>query len=674
MNYVAADCESHLIKPGLLTPRMVCLSTATRDAAGGMLSGLFNREPATSHFRHWLLSDDVTIIGHNIPYDLGLLAHADPSLLPLIFAKYDKGLILDTATRMQLIDVAEGELKFVYDEDTGEFLRSSYTLADLSYRLNKRYVKKTIDTWRLRYALLDGIPTHAWPEDARKYAIDDAEVTLEVFEAQEALIQKAKWTSYDPITKRRFLANEVEQHKAAWALHLMSVFGIRTDAAAVADLKASLEHDYAQFMEKLRPSGLFNIEPARALRSGPRKGLVIPEKVSKSMKAIYARVAACFTARGEDIPLTEKKRISTDRKTLNATGDPELKLLADAGATAKLLQTYVPVLEGGIRWPICCRYNSLMETGRTSCSAPNLQNPPRKGGVRECFIPRRGHAFAFTDYDTLELRALAQVCLDLFGKSQMAEALRRGEDLHLSLAAEMLGIDAGEAKRRFDAGDPEIKEARQQAKVANFGFPGGMGAAGFRTYAEGFGLIISEERATELRNLWFRRWPEMKDYFDFIGRLTERSDQLTQLRSNRVRGGATFCAAANSFFQGLAADGAKEALWRVAYECYVDETSPLFGCRPSLFLHDEIGMEVPLGDPVRASAAADRLAEVMIEAMRKWIPDVPITAKPVMVRRWFKGAEAARVNGVLVPSKPVKEGRATKWVPDIDIPRQQNAA
>jgi DNA polymerase I-like protein with 3'-5' exonuclease and polymerase domains len=294
-----------------------------------------------------------------------------------------------------------------------------------------------------------------------------------------------------------------------------------------------------------------------------------------------------------------------------------------------------------------------MDTGRTSASKPNLQNPPRKGGVRECFVSRPGTCFVFTDYDTLELRALSQACLDILGRSKMAEALRRGEDLHLSLAAEMLGISVADALARQDSGDPQIAEYRQQAKPANFGFPGGMAAPSFREYAEGYGVKLSEAQAQDIRDAWFKKWPEMQDYFSHVGNLR---DPLTQLRSGRLRGGASFTAAANGFFQGLAADGAKEALWRVAKECYTDPESPLWGCHPVLFLHDEIGLEVPDGN----TAAAERLAVVMREAMQAWIPDVPITCGPVMMRRWYKGAKAVRENGVLVPCKP--EGK--KWTLD----------
>jgi hypothetical protein len=673
MRFVAFDTESHLIKPGLSVPRMVCLSYVERLADGKLVSAVVDRAMGVELLRTWLSSDDVHLIGHNVWFDLAVGAVAgDRELIRLIFGKLEKGGISDTMLRQQLLDVAEGALKFHWDEDTGELVRSAYHLADLSYRLNKRFVKKGSDTWRLRYGLLDGTPIPDWPAEALRYALDDAEITLEVFEAQDRVIRQSKWC------KGGVLPNAVEQHKAAWALHLMSVWGVRTDGDAVAALKKTLERDYSELMTKLRPSGLFNIAAARV----NRKGVHVPEKVTKSMKAIYAAVKTIFTTSGQETPITETGRVATDRKTLGLAAklrtpsggkveDDPLHMLAEAGKLQKLLTTYIPQLEQGTRWPINPRYNPLLETGRTSCSKPNLQNPPRKGGVRECFIPRAGHVFVFCDYDTLELRALAQVCLDFLGESKMAEALRRGEDLHLLLAAEMLEIDAAEAMRRFHAGDPEVKEYRQQAKPANFGFPGGMAAQSFKEYAEGYGIILSDCQCEDIHDTWLRKWPEMRKYFDLIGRITDQSDQVVQARSGRVRGGASFCATANGFFQGLAADGAKEALWRVACECYLghkygtNEPSPLAGCRPNLFLHDEIGMEVPYTHPIGASLAADRLAEVMIEAMRKWIPDVPITAKPVMVRRWFKGAEPVRVGDLLVPSRPEKIDGKTKWVADL---------
>lgn len=682
MRIVSFDLESHLIKPGLLAPRMVCGTWAERRdykttfltpsseisetfdhdyRMESVFKGIATREKALDRLTEWLHEDETIIVGHNVAYDFGVSIASRPNLIRSVFDKYEKGLVHDTMIRQQLIDIACGEMKFFEDED-GDQIKTTYTLADLSYRLLKKFLKKT-DTWRLKYALLDGVPLHEWPEDASKYAIDDAVTTLEVWEKQEEIAGVGATCDGIP--------NSAAQHRAAWALHLMSMWGVRTDGAMVAKLRASLAAELAEKMIALRPTGLFKIAPARI----NRKKEHVPEKVSKNMAAIRARVVAAFTAKAglfdPEIPTTEGGNIATDKKTLRDSGDADLSALADAGAVAKLLDTYVPVLESGTQVPITPRYNVLVETGRTSCSKPNIQNPPRKGGVRECLIPRPGWVYAFSDYTTLELCALAQVCLDMLGRSEMAEALRRGEDLHLSLAAEMKGITLAEAKARFDAGDAEIKEYRQQAKPANFGYPGLMSANSFREYAEGYGIRLTEEQAKEIRDKWFRRWPEMRDYFAIVSELADAGNPIVQVRSGRVRGGASGPAIANGFFQALAADGAKEALWMVAKECYTNTASPMYGCRPVLFLHDEIGMEIPYTaiGPERAAAAAECLSETMIAAMKKWIPDVPILCAPVMVRRWLKGAEAVRVKGVLVPCKPIlteKDGKKrTQWVEDL---------
>lgn len=669
---VSFDLETHLIRAGLLTPKMVCLTAAWRDAGpdgtlletedhlqerkDGFRRLLLLRAPALKFIRACLEDDSIIIVGHNIVYDLGVLAVEESSLLFLIFDKLEKGLARDTQTRMQMLDIAQGQLKFHVDEDTGDTIKSQYHLADLAYRLLKKWLKKK-DTWRLKYALLDGVPLSQWAPEAKRYAIDDAVTCLEVYEKQDEIAGVGD--SCDAIP------NADEQHRAQWALHLMSMWGLRTDPVAVAKLKEELERDFSAAMLALRPSGLLKIAPARV----NRKGVHVPEKISKFMKVIKDRVTACYTALGKEVPLSDSgKNVSTSRQTLVESGDAQLKELAEAGATGKLLNTYVPVLESGTRVPINPRYNVLVETGRTSCSKPNIHNPPRKGGVRECFIPRNGWAFVFCDYDTLELRALAQVCLDILGHSQMAEALRRGEDLHISLAAQMMRISYDEAIKRYNEGDPEVKEYRQFAKVPNFGAPGGLSAPTMIEYAAGMGVALTLEQSKQILDEWHRRWSEMKSYFSWISSLTQSERPIQQVRSGRVRGGAGYCAAANGFFQGLAADGAKEALWRVARECYVDKTSPLYGCRPAIFIHDELCLEIPVHwwSRERASAASDRLAEVMIAAMSKWIPDVPITCKPVMVRRWYKGADPVRIDGLLVPAKPLKEGKKTKWIPDLD--------
>ena len=71
----------------------------------------------------------------------------------------------------------------------------------------------------------------------------------------------------------------------------------------------------------------------------------------------------------------------------------------------------------------------------------------------------------------------------------------------------------------------------------------------------------------------------------------------------------------------------------VTEECYTQEDSPLFGCRPVAFIHDEIILEAPLE---RVPWAGRRLAEVMVKAGEKWCPDVPLTAEAAAATFWSK--------------------------------------
>ena len=129
--------------------------------------------------------------------------------------------------------------------------------------------------------------------------------------------------------------------------------------------------------------------------------------------------------------------------------------------------------------------------------------------------------------------------------------------------------------------------------------------------------------------------------------LEANDGKLTQFQSHRIRGGCSAPAAANTLFQGLAADGAKAALVQVTKEQYLDTYSPLYGCRTPVFAHDELLIEAPLD---RIHEAGYRLAEVMVDEMRKFVPDVKVKAEPAAMLRWDKGAETV-----------LKEGKLAVW-------------
>jgi DNA polymerase-1 len=254
------------------------------------------------------------------------------------------------------------------------------------------------------------------------------------------------------------------------------------------------------------------------------------------------------------------------------------------------------------------------------------------------------------DYASIELCALSQVCLNLFGKSTMAEAINSGKDLHLVTAARILN----RPYETLDKRDPAVKDARQLSKAANFGYPGGMGPEKFCLYAKAsYGLSITLSQSAQLRAAWMAAYPEMKTYFDYISEMTRAPWELKQHVSGRIRGGCGFCDGANSLFQGLAADGAKAGLYLVAREAYRhDSTSPLRGAFGGAFIHDEQILEISLD---KAPLAGVRLGELMVTGMKAYIPDVLVKAEPVLMQRWYKEAEPKlSPDGQLVPWTPTK--------------------
>ena len=179
------------------------------------------------------------------------------------------------------------------------------------------------------------------------------------------------------------------------------------------------------------------------------------------------------------------------------------------------------------------------------------------------------------------------------------------------------------------------------------------------------------ECAERLKSYWIRQWPEHVEYFKFVERIEngENGGVVVQHVSNRERGGATGNAIANGYFQALLADLAKAAFCRVAYECFVKTRvrtevegakvsayeggeSPLYGCRPIVFQHDEIISEL-----IRSIEhdAAWRVSEIMVEEMNRYCPRMIRAARavPAISLRWYKGMEEVKD----------ERGRLSPWEP-----------
>ena len=252
------------------------------------------------------------------------------------------------------------------------------------------------------------------------------------------------------------------------------------------------------------------------------------------------------------------------------------------------------------------RYDLLKNTGRTSCSKPNFQQLPRDGDIRSMFVAEEGSSFIITDYSAIELSTLAQVLYDMFGESVMRDKINEGADLHKYYASVLFEVPVDEVE----------KWQRQAAKAANFGFPGGLGIETFTKFAKGYGLNIEEKEAKDMRDAWFDAFPEMKSYL-------HGEDGYVMTRTGRIRGNTSFCAEKNTPFQGLAADGAKIALYNL-----MDAGFKIVG-----FVHDEIITEVPKNKIKDLTKLQEK---IMIDSMRVVVPDVEVTVESTISDRYCK--------------------------------------
>lgn len=688
---VAFDTETNLIRPGRIAPPISCLSYQEHKGGGTSFDegtdppALVHWSDALPLLREWLTDPDTILVGHNVPFDLAVVGAEWPELVPLIFRALEEDRITDTRTRQKLLDIAQGCYRGFFDVETMQFVKLGYTLQELAKRCCGIPIKK--EGFRMFYGPLRDTPLERWPKAAKElqgraaawlagtkdatfddlaaafgdiekfrkeaqgmiaadpsevvsYPLDDARSTLAVYLEQE------KYAEY--------LKDQYRQARRAWWLYLTSAWGLRTNAAGVAALQMQTERTCAEIEKSLVDAGLVRKDGSRDTKLAKQRMLDVCGWAWDEGLGKYE------PTRDDHLPLrlTPAGEPQLDNDACKATEDELLVAYAELTSLKAVLNKDVPALARAVVYPVHTNFD-MAETGRTTSSSPNVQNWRRMPGIRECFVPRPGRVFCQADYSGLELATLAQACIDLLGRSKLAEAINAGLDPHTELASKILGIDPEEGRRLRKAKDHAFDNARQTAKVANFGFPGGLGAAKLVLFArKSYGVEMTEAEAKALKQQWLAQWEEMSAFFAHVNGLPRTEDGtyvLEQLRSKRIRGGASYTAACNSYFQGLGADATGHAGWLVAKACYTDRSSPLFGARIVNYVHDEFIVEA---DESVAHEAAEELSRLMVLGASAWIPDVKLQAEPCLMRVWSKDAKTLRDDrGRLVPWSP-EERRA----------------
>ena len=373
-------------------------------------------------------------------------------------------------------------------------------------------------------------------DKATEYAVEDADITLQLKYALEPLLEESKV---------RKILDEVEIPLIP-VLGRMEREGVRVDADYLGKFSKELAQE-AEVLEAAiyKDAGLkFNIASPKQLGEVLFDHLKLDDKAKKTRTGQY----------------------KTDEETLQKLADkhPLPAQILEFRQVQKLKSTYVDAIPSLIHPKTGRVHTSFAQavaaTGRLSSNNPNLQNIPirtEKGRrIREAFVPRdENHSLVAIDYSQIELRIIASVSED----PGMMDAFRKGIDIHTATAAKVFGVDIQQVD----------KEMRRRAKTVNFGIIYGISAFGLSQR-----IGISRTEAKEIIDSYFAQFPGIKTYMDetvnscrdkgYVETIIGRRRNIRDINSqNRTVVGFAERNAINAPIQGSAADMIKIAMIQV---------------------------------------------------------------------------------------------------------------
>ena len=553
--YVVIDTETEVV-PFIHTPR--CVTIQAFD--GGKDVFYVPLEKAKQFFELHKLHH---LIMHNAPFDMDVLSKLMDDK-GFMYSRYDANLVRDTGVLYKLLHLAQHG-----------FVPFKYNLKLLTEKYLGVVIEK--DERRENFAQFLGKDIGDIPQEYLEYGAGDVIATFFVYQTLMGLI-----SNHDRMGT--LLSHDI-QVKGEIALQHIYKNGIgfdllkRDEWLKDVDYKMGIEADILASWGWVR--GL--------------KG--INDKYEQIIKLLGLE---------DKLPKTKDGKISSASDDLKHF---RLKFpFIDAYLKYQELEkasSFVRNIESSRVHP---RYSSIMNTGRTSCSKPNIQQLPRVGGVREMFKPvSEDNVFIDIDYSSLELATLAQVNYTKFGESKMGDLINGGKCLHYYTASSV-----------YNKPEAQItKDERQFAKIPNFGFGANMSPSTFVSYCAGMGVDIDEKRSKEVKEAWVETYPEMKRFFN-IG-----NERNVYTLTGRKRANCSYTAYLNTQFQGLAADGFKLALYNV------DKA----GFRIAAQVHDQIVVEVKRED---AERLMPKIQTIMEDSMSLVVPEVDIGTEGQIIERFTK--------------------------------------
>jgi DNA polymerase-1 len=393
-------------------------------------------------------------------------------------------------------------------------------------------------------------------DEAVKYAAEDADVTLRLWQTFRPQLHRARVTTVYETLERPLVPVLAE----------MEMAGIKVDR----DVLSRMSNAFAQKMAQLE-------DEIHAL-AGEKFNVGSPAQVGE---ILFDKMSLPGGKTGK----TGKYSTPADVLEDLATEHDLPGRILDWRQLQKLKSTYTDALQEHIN-PDTGRVHTSYSiaganTGRLASTDPNLQNIPVRTEegrrIREAFVATPGHRLVSLDYSQIELRILAHIA-DI---PALKEAFREGQDIHAATASEMFNVP-------LDQMTPEV---RRQAKAINFGVIYGI---------SGFGLArnlrIPRDEAQGFIDRYFERFPGIRAYMDdttafakehtYVQTLFGRKIHTPEIGAKGPTAGFAKRAAINAPIQGTAADIIRRAMIRMP------EAIKNMPAKMLLQVHDELLFEV----------------------------------------------------------------------------------
>ncbi|MGG7033966.1 MAG: DNA polymerase I [Flavobacterium sp.] len=552
---IQGDLAVKLLIQNLMNQTSVCFDTETTglDALHAELVGIAfsfekgkgfyvpfpeNQEEAKAlieKFIPFFENENIEKIGQNLKYDLKILSNYGVSVQGKLFDTMIAHYLLNPDMRHNMDILAETYLKYSpkpIESLIGKKGKNQKTMRDVAI------------------------------EDIKEYAVEDADVTLQL---QEIFTQELDKTG----TKKLFDEIEIPLVKV---LADMEKEGIRLDTDFLKSLSKELDNDIKSLESKIYEEAgeKFNLASPKQL------GDILFDKLKIG---------------GAKQKKTKTGQYATGEEVLSylANDNPIVKDILDWRQLIKLQNTYVDALPNQVDKVTQRIHTDYMQavaaTGRLSSNNPNLQNIPirteRGRLIRKAFVARdENHTIISADYSQIELRIIAS----LSGEENMIKAFQNHEDIHKSTASKVFHVPLEEVTR----------EQRSHAKTVNFGIIYGVSAFGLSNQTS-----LSRSESAALIEAYYKTYPKLKSYIHdqienarhdgFVQTISGRRRYLKDINSaNAVVRGAAERNAVNAPIQGSAADIIKIAMINIHKKL----TTENWKSKMLLQVHDELVFDV----------------------------------------------------------------------------------